>query len=349
MSVTSLVKPDDTIRTLARHCMGYRDAIDRRAWGQLAVTLALYFSLCGVMLVTVSAGYWGAVVLALPAGMLLVRLFTFQHDCGHGSFFSTKRLNDATGRFLSVFTFTPYGFWKRTHALHHSSAGDLGRRGIGDVDTFTVREYEALTPAARRWYRIYRHPLILHVIGPPLYFIVLLRSPWGQPLTPGKSWRSIMALNVALLALYGGLSLVFGFGTTALCLLPVACVTSWVGAWLFFVQHQFEHTHWEQSEDWNLQTAALHGSSHYILPAWMNWLTGDIALHHIHHLNSRVPGYRLRECLKAEPKLADISRLTVRDSIGCIGLSLWDENEKRLISFKDAARIPFREDLRQAA
>ncbi len=147
-----------------------------------------------------------------------------------------------------------------------------------------------------------------------------------------------MALNVALVVLYGTLSLIFGFGVTMLSLLPVACVTSWVGAWLFFVQHQFEHTHWEQSEDWHLQTAALHGSSHYILPAWMNWLTGDIALHHIHHLNSRVPGYRLRECFRAEPKLAEISRLTVRDSIGCIGLSLWHEGEKRLMSFKDAAR-----------
>ncbi|MEL6750778.1 MAG: fatty acid desaturase [Pseudomonadota bacterium] len=330
--------PEDTIRSLTRHCLGYRDAIDSRAWTQLALTLALYLTLCGVMLFAISSGYWAAVVLCLPAGMLLVRLFTFQHDCGHGSFFSNRRWNDAVGRVLSVCTFTPYGFWKRTHALHHSSAGDLGRRGIGDVDTYTVREYEALTPRERLLYRIYRHPLILHVVGPPVYFTLLMRSPWGQPLSPSESWRSIMALNVALLVVYGGLALAFGLGTVALALLPVACITSWVGGWLFFVQHQFEHTHWEQSDKWHLQTAALHGSSYYVLPAWLNWLTGDIALHHIHHLNSRVPGYRLRECMQGEPRLAQISRLTIRESIGCIGLSLWHEDKGRLMSFKTAAQ-----------
>lgn len=328
---------DDTAtRLLIRHCLQYRDAINSRAWTQLAITLVLYMSLCGCMIWAINAGYWGAVALCVPAGMLLVRLFTFQHDCGHGSFFSQRHLNNAVGRLLSVCTFTPYGFWKRTHALHHATSGDLGRRGVGDVDTYTVREYEALSKGKRLTYRIYRHPLILHIIGPPLYFVLLQRSPWGQSLPATEAWRSIMGLNAALLALYGSLAFAFGLGTVALTLLPIACVASWVGGWLFFVQHQFEHTHWEQSDKWNLPTAALHGSSHYVLPAWLNWLTGDIALHHIHHLNSRIPGYRLRECMRAEPQLADMSRLTVWESTKCVGLSLWNEDSSQLISFKRA-------------
>lgn len=329
----------DDLRSLSRHCLSYRDAIDARAWTQLCVTLSLYLAICATLLAAISSGVWWAIVLALPAGMLLVRIFTFQHDCGHRSFFRARGLNDAVGRALSVVTFTPYGFWRRTHAQHHTGAGNLDRRGIGDIDTYTVREYEALSPAARRWYRIYRHPVFLHVIGPPIYFLGLQRSPWGQPLSVSESWRSIMGLNLALVVLYGGLASILGWGTTAIALLPVACVAAWVGSWLFFVQHQFEHTYWAQAEDWHTQTAALHGSSHYILPGWLNWLTGDIALHHIHHLNSHVPGYRLRDCLRADDRLAGLSRLTVRESIGCIGLSLWDEDAARLTSFREAARV----------
>ena len=326
------------VRALARHCMRYRDPIDRRAWFELVVTLALYLPLCAVLLWAAATGLWGALALALPAGLLLVRLFTVQHDCGHGSFFSSRRLNDGVGRALSVLTFTPYGFWKRTHALHHGSAGDLGRRGVGDVDTYTVDEFANLTPWARRLYRLYRHPLVLHVVGPPLYFMGLQRSPWGQALPSQQAWRSIAALNAALVAFYGALALWLGLGTVAPALLPVACVASWVGAWLFFVQHQFEHTHWAQPDDWHMQTAALHGSSHYVLPGWLNWLTGNIALHHIHHLNSRVPSYRLADCLRGDGRLGMVSRLGVRESLGCIGLSLWDERARRLVSFAEAAR-----------
>ena len=324
------------VRELMRHSLRYRDPDDRRAVAQLALTLGLYAACVGALLAGILAGFWPALLLALPGGLLLVRLFTVQHDCGHGSYFSSRRANNAVGRLLSLFTLTPYGYWKRTHALHHGSAGDLGRRGIGDVDTYTVREFEALSPRERTLYRLYRHPLVLHVVGPPVYFLGLQRSPFGQALPAREAWRSIVGLNAAMAAFYGTLMLVFGVGPVLLAFAPVACVAAWVGAWLFFVQHQFEHTHWEQSEDWHLQTAALHGSSFYVLPRWLDWLTGHIGLHHIHHLNSRVPSYRLPECLAGDERLSRISRLTMRESLGSIGLSLWDEDARRLVSFRTA-------------
>jgi len=322
-----------TVRRLARHCLAFRDPCNRRALWQLATTLPLYLVLCGALLWGVAAGYYLVLVLVLPAAGLLVRLFTIQHDCGHGSFFSARWANAMVGLGLSVLTLTPYGYWRRAHALHHASAGDLSRRGVGDVDTLTVREYLALPPLRRFVYRAYRHPLILHVIGPPLYFMALQRSPFGQALPAREAWRSLMGLNVALVAFYGALVWAFGFATVAIALLPVACITSWAGAWLFFVQHQFEHTHWDDADAWNLHEAALEGSSHYVLPPILQWFTGNIGLHHIHHLNSRIPNYRLQECLDGDPALASFSRLTVRESLSCIGLALWDEDERRLVRF----------------
>ncbi|KAA2234674.1 fatty acid desaturase [Salinarimonas soli] len=325
----------DTLRRLTRHCLAFRDARNGRALWQVATTLPPFLVLCGLLLWGAATGQYLLLLLAIPAGGLLVRIFTIQHDCGHGSFFSSRLANNAVGVSLSILTLTPYGYWRRTHALHHSSAGDLSRRGVGDVDTLTVREYEALSRRERLVYRAYRNPLILHLIGPPIYFILLQRSPWGQALPAREAWASIMGLNLALLVFYGGLIWALGAGTVALALLPVACLTSWAGAWLFFVQHQFEHTHWDHAESWNMQASALEGSSHYVLPPLLQWFTGNIGLHHIHHLNSRIPNYRLQECLDADPVLATISRLTWRESMSCIGLALWDEDERRLVSFAE--------------
>lgn len=330
----SPVDLDDTlIRRLSRHCLQFRDPDDRAAWFQFTTTFALFLATVGVMIVGAASGIYALLVLFLPAGGLLVRLFAVQHDCGHHSFFSSKKANRAVGRLLSVFTLTPFGYWSRSHAVHHTTAGDLGRRGIGDVDTLTVDEYAARTPWARWRYRLYRHPLLLHVIGPPLYFILFQRSPFGQALPFADAWRSIMALNLALLLVYGGLIALVGAGVVAMVVLPVACVASWVGAWLFFVQHQFEDTHWEESGDWTQQRAALSGSSYYVMPKILQWFTGNIGLHHIHHLNSRIPSYRLQACLDAEPMLGTISRLSLRESFQCIGLALWDPTTRKLVSF----------------
>lgn len=329
---------DGTVRHLARHCLNYRNANNRHAVVQLMTTLPLFLLAIAAMPLGLAHGYWMVLVLALPAAGLLVRLFGIQHDCGHNSFFTSRRANRATGRLLSVLTLTPFGYWSRSHTLHHATAGDLERRGIGDVDTLTVREYRALPRAARLRYRLYRHPLLLHLIGPPFYFVLFQRSPFGQALAAKDAWRSIVGLNLALLVLYGILILAFGAWTILLTILPIACVASWIGAWLFFIQHQFEHTHWEAGDRWNLQRAALGGSSYYVLPPILQWFTGNIGLHHIHHLNSRIPNYRLQECLDAEPLLGTISRLSLIDSFRCIGLALWDEDERKLIPFPAIAR-----------
>lgn len=324
------------LRRLTRHCMAYRDPRDGIALWQLATTLAGYLALCGLLLWAAASGQvLLTLLLALPAGGFLVRLFTIQHDCGHGSFFSRRWANTALGLVISVLTLTPYGYWRRAHTLHHSGSGDLSRRGIGDIDTLTVREYRALTPRRRFLYRAYRHPLLQHIIGPPVHFILIQRSPFGQVLPPREVWRSLMGLNLAILVVYGGLSWAFGVGTVALAFLPVACVASWAGAWLFYIQHQFEHTSWEEAADWTLPTAALEGSSYYVLPPVLQWFTGNVGLHHIHHLNSRIPNYRLQECLEGDPMLGSISRLTLRESLSCIGLALWDEDERRLIRFSE--------------
>lgn len=328
---------EGVVRRLAGHCMNYRDASDRRAAVQLATTLPPFLLLVASILFGVGQGYWAVLALALPAGGLLVRLFGIQHDCGHNSFFTARSANQVLGRFLSLLTLTPFGYWSRSHKMHHASAGDLGRRGIGDVDTLTIREYRALPRAARLRYRLYRHPVLLHLVGPPLYFVLFQRSPFGQALPAREAWGSIMRLNLGMLLVYGTLMLAFGTGPVLLTVLPVAFVASWVGGWLFFVQHQFEHTHWESSERWNLQLAALGGSSHYVLPPVLQWFTGNIGLHHIHHLNSRIPNYRLQECLDAEPLLGTISRLSLRESLCCIGLALWDEDRRRLVAFSSAA------------
>ena len=332
----SVLLTEQTVRALSRHCMAYREANNRIAVRQVLTTLLPFLVFTGLMLWGVSSGQWWALLLSLPAGGLLVRLFGIQHDCGHNSFFTSRKANAALGRFLSVLTLTPFDYWSRSHTMHHASAGDLGRRGIGDVDTLTVAEYAQLPSGARLRYRLYRHPLILHLIGPPLYFVLFQRSPFGQALPAAQAWRSIMGLNLALLVVYGVLVAALG-PSVLLAMLPVACIASWVGGWLFFVQHQFEHTHWDESDRWNLQMAALGGSSYYVLPPVLQWFTGNIGLHHIHHLNSRIPNYRLQECLDAEPLLGTISRLSLGESLRCIGLSLWDEDQRRLVPFSRAA------------
>ena len=327
----------DEARALARHCLKFRDPIDARAWRELATSLAFYAAACAALVALLAAGQWWGLVLAVPAGMAVVRIFTIQHDCGHGSFFSSREYNTWVGRCLGVLTFTPYEAWKRAHAVHHSGSGDLDRRGVGDIDVLTLAEYEARGPWGRWLYRVYRHPLVMHVIGPPVYFLLMARWPWAQQLPVRTVWRSIAGLNAMLVLVYGALIAATGWAGF-IAVLATGCVASWVGSWLFYVQHQFEETHWDHSDEWEAQVAALNGSSHYVLPRWVNWLTGNIALHHIHHLNSRIPSYRLPECMDASPRLASLSRLSFAESLRCIGLALWDEGERRLIDFRAAHR-----------
>lgn len=321
------------VRRLAAHCMQYRGSITKLAIRQLVTTLLPLFLIVGAMFATVETAYWATLLLALPAAGLLVRAFIIQHDCGHGSFFASRRLNDFVGRCMSVLTLTPYGLWRREHAHHHAGSGNLDRRGAGDINTMTVSEYRKLSLIKKLGYRIYRNPLFLFGLGVPIYFVFIQRVPWFHAVSARESWRSVLGLNIGLAALYLPLLMIFGVTNVLLVALPMLHLASAVGGWLFFIQHQFEETTWDKAEGWDFQVAALLGSSFYDLPKILDWFTGNIGLHHIHHLNSMIPNYRLHDCLRASPELKSINRLTLRDSLRCAKLKLWDESQRRLISF----------------
>ncbi len=325
--------PSQVARRLFAHCAAYREADTWRSVAQLMITASGFVALIVLMFASLEYGYWLPLALSVVAGGFLLRLFVIQHDCGHGSYFKSRRANDTIGRIISVLTLTPYGFWRKAHALHHASSGDLGRRGVGDIDTLTVREYLGLSRLGRLRYRLYRNPVILVVIGAPLYFLVFQRIPSGGMWLSKEAWISVLSLNAALIAFYGGLFATLGAGPVLMVFAPVALIGAWAGVWLFFVQHQFEDTLWDQSDDWNMQVAALGGSSYYVLPRLLQWFTGNIGLHHIHHLNSRIPNYRLQECLDASPELKAMNRLTLLESLKCVRLALWDEDQRKLVGF----------------
>ncbi len=320
---------------MSAHCSKYKGAILSRALIQLATTIVPFVLVVAAMIATVETNYWLTLLLAIPGGGLLVRFFIIQHDCGHGSFFKSRSMNDRLGRVISVLTVTPYGLWKREHAQHHASSAHLEKRGVGDIETLTVKEYNALTPFKKMRYRLYRHPLFLFGFGVPFYFLVLQRTPWIHPFPASECWRSVLGLNLAMLIFYGSIGYAIGYANLALIAFPMLHVAAAAGGWLFYIQHQFEDTLWEHSEDWNFQVGALQGSSYYELPAVLNWFTGNIGLHHIHHLNSTIPNYRLVECLKASPELQNLNRLSLADSLKCARLKLWDEEKRKLVGFDE--------------
>jgi len=317
---------------LARRFKAYR-ADRARSLFQLVTTAAGFFALLGVMGWLAPSHYWLTLLLAVPTGGLLVRLFIIQHDCGHGSFFTSRAANDLVGRALSVLTLTPYGSWSQGHAAHHASTGNLDRRGRGDVETWTVDEYRTATPAKRLFYRLFRNPLVMVGFGAPINFILLQRLPThADP----ASRRSVVALDIALLVLFGLACAAFGAGRVFATYLPVIVIGAWVGNWLFYVQHQFETTEWERADDWNFHVASLSGSSYFKLSPVLQWFSGNIGLHHIHHLSSRVPNYHLQTCLEAAPELKPVTKvISLRESLGCWRLALWDEQRRVLVGFRE--------------
>jgi acyl-lipid omega-6 desaturase (Delta-12 desaturase) len=306
---------------------------------ELFLTGAPFLVLWAAAFWALSVSYWLSLLLSLPAGAFMVRLFLIQHDCGHGAFFKTKALNDWTGRILGVFTLTPYYVWRRAHAMHHATSGNLDRRGLGDIDTLTLQEYRDLPRMGRFGYRLYRHPLVLFGIGPAYNFLLRQRLPLGFMRAGWRYWLSAMGTNVVMLALIGVLIYFIGLGPFLMVHLPIAIVAASIGVWLFYVQHQFEGTVWARDKDWKVQDAALYGSSHYDLPAVLRWFTANIGVHHVHHLCSKIPYYRLPSVLRDYPELADLKRLTLRQSLGCIRLGLWDENQQKMISFSEARAL----------
>ena len=236
------------------------------------------------MLLSLRYSYWLCLLLAVPAAGFLVRLFMIQHDCGHGSFLRRRRANDWLGRVLGVLTLTPYGYWRRTHAMHHATSGHLDRRGTGDVDTLTVREYQSLPAWRRALYRLKRHPIVVLGVGPFYLFVLQHRLPVRLMRAGREPWLSVMSTNLAIAVVVGLLVAVLGVRDFLLVQAPITLLASSAGVWLFYVQHQFEHTYWAWDADWNVHTGALHGSSHYDLPPVLRWFTANIGIHHVHHL-----------------------------------------------------------------
>jgi omega-6 fatty acid desaturase (delta-12 desaturase) len=315
----------------------YGAASDTRGITEIAITLLPFVALWAAACLAFMFGYWWVTLLiAVPSAGFLVRLFMIQHDCGHGAFFSRRPVNDWVGRVIGVLTLTPYDFWRRTHAIHHATSGNLDRRGIGDVDTLTVREYLARSRWGRFKYRLYRHPLVMFGLGPAYLFLVNQRLPIGLLRAGWAPWISTMATNFAIALVVATLVWFLGIKAVLVVHLPIMCLAASIGVWLFYVQHQFEDTSWDDNDAWRQQDSALFGSSHYDLPAVIRWFTANIGMHHVHHLCSRIPYYRLPLVLREHPELRGIGRVTLIESFGCVRLALWDEAQRRLVSFRDA-------------
>jgi omega-6 fatty acid desaturase (delta-12 desaturase) len=298
---------------------------------QLLNTLLPYAALWYLMYLSLSISYWLTVPLALLAGAFLVRVFIIFHDCGHGSFFKSRLANDILGCFTGLLCFTPYYQWRWEHAVHHSTSGDLDRRGTGDVWTLTVQEYLEASRWKRFAYRLARNPFVLFVLAPLFLFLVQQRFPSGKGGL--REQLSVYATNVAILLMFAVMGWIFGWKAYLLLQVAVVIVAGSAGVWLFYVQHQFDGVYWERAEQWDFATAALKGSSFYKLPKLLQWFSGNIGFHHIHHLSPRIPNYHLEKCHKAEPLFQTVKPVTLISSLKSLTYRLWDERRRKLVGY----------------
>jgi omega-6 fatty acid desaturase (delta-12 desaturase) len=331
-----MLQPSDLTRTLLRYC----EPNARRAILEVVVTAIPLIVLWVLMWWSLDVGYWLTLLLAVPAAGFMVRLFIIQHDCGHGAFFRNRTVNSWVGRVLGVLTLTPFDYWKRNHALHHATSGNLDRRGFGDIDTWTVEEYRSRPFRERMLYRLYRSAPVMFVIGPAYMFLLQHRLPLYQMRDGWRPWVSTMATNAAIILMIAGLIWLLGWRPVLMVHLPIMVMAASMGVWLFYIQHQFEDVAWARGSSWSHYNAAMAGSSFYDLPAPLRWITGNIGIHHIHHLNSRIPYYRLPKVLKDHPELKAVARVTLWDSVKSVRLSLWCERREKLVSFRGASRNP---------
>ncbi len=310
----------------------YQQPDVRRAMFQAATTLGLLFAALYVMTLSLALPYWITLLLAVPTAGLFVRTFIIMHDCAHGSFLPWKRANDTLGFVTGVLTLFPFAQWRRDHAMHHASSGDLDRRGHGDVTTLTVREYQARGWWGRLRYRLFRNPAVLFGLGPLQLMIGQRFHPRGET-TTASDVRSVWATNGALVAGIVFCLLVLGWRFVFLVYFPEMYIAGAVGIWLFYVQHQFEDAYWKKHDEWDYVTAAIKGSSYFKLPRVLQWFTGNIGLHHVHHLGPRIPNYNLQRCHDENEPLQEASVVTLRQCAALMRLSLWDEEKRQLVPF----------------
>ncbi len=309
----------------------------RRSLWQVANSFIPYIALWILMVKSLSVSYWLTLGLAVVAAGFLVRIFIIFHDCGHGSFFPSRRVNDLMGFVAGVFTLTPNYQWWHEHAIHHATAGDLDRRGVGDVWTMTVEEYRAAPRFTRLAYWFFRNPFFMLFVGPFLMFVIVNRFP--HPKGGRREKLSVHWTNLALAAAVTALCLTIGWKAYVLVHLPVFLMSGSAGIWLFYVQHQFDGVYWRHHDDWDYARTAMEGSSYFHLPRIMQWFSGNIGFHHIHHLNARIPNYRLEACHRENPEFQKAPTITFRSSFHTLGLRLFDDKSGRMVGFK-AARQP---------
>jgi omega-6 fatty acid desaturase (delta-12 desaturase) len=310
----------------------YQQSDTRRSIGQVVTTLLPLLTLFYVMYRSLALPYWTTLLLAIPTAGFLVRTFIIMHDCAHGSFLPSKRANGIIGWITGVLTLTPFSQWRHDHALHHASSGDLDRRGHGDVPTLTVREYLALPRGGRLKYRLLRNPLVLFGLG-PIHWVLTNRIPTSG--SDARHRRGVWSANAAILGLVVAISLWVGWRVIALVYGPAMYIAAAAGIWLFYVQHQFEDTYWQDHREWDYATSAIRGSSYLKLPAILGWFTGDIGLHHVHHLGPRIPNYALEQCHEENALFHDVTIITLAQSVRTLRLTLWDETRQQLVGFSD--------------
>ena len=309
----------------------YQQPSTGRAIWQVANTFVPYVAVWILIYLVKDISLWLTVPLVLLGGGLIVRMFIIFHDCGHGSFLSSRRVNDVLGSIAGVLTFTPYFHWRWEHSIHHATSGDLDRRGVGDVPTMTVEEYLKASRRKRLGYRLTRNPFVLFVLGPAFLFLFRERFPTRNA-GLRERW-SVYGTNAGIVLFGLAMSWLVGFKLYLVCQVVMVLIAGSTGVWLFYVQHQFEGVYWERRENWDYFQAAIQGSSFYKLPKILQWFSGNIGFHHIHHLSPRIPNYNLERCHKAEPLFQTIRPVTLFSSLKCFKFRLWDEERRRLVGY----------------
>ena len=333
MKFKSILNESPATKTdLQEYVKKYQPPDIRRSIWQIANSVIPYFVVWYLMYSSLSVSYWLTLLLALLASGLTMRIFIILHDCGHGSFFKSASANHVVGTICGILTQTPYFQWTRVHAIHHSSSGDLGRRGVGDVTTLTVKEYLALSFWERAQYRFYRNMLVMLLIGPNYLFI------WTHRFVGKHSGRrernNVYLTNAALFTIWAILCLTVGVKAFLLIMIPINVIAGAAGVWLFYIQHQFENTYWQQPANWDYATAAILGSSYYKLPKVLQWFSGNIGFHHIHHLSPKIPNYRLERCHNEMLLFKQVTVMRFWESLKSASLKLWDEEQQRLVGFR---------------
>lgn len=311
----------------------------RKSVWQMVNSGVPFFAIWVLMYYSLNVHYALTLALAFLNGLFLMRLFIIQHDCGHNAFFKSTKWNNWIGSILGVITLTPYYHWRKMHAKHHSSSGDLDFRGLGDVDMLTVEEYKQLGLWGKLRYRFYRHPLVMFVLGPTLLFALFHRLPINLTPREKKERISVQTTNIALAAIFFGLGFWLGFKEVLLLWLPITVFSSMIGVYLFYVQHQFEDTYWRWHEEWDYAKAALQGSSYFKLPKVLQWFSGNIGFHHVHHLSPKIPNYNLERAHKENEIFQEVETITLVSSLRTVFLDLWDETSHRLISFREYRKL----------